>query len=371
MQNEPVRNPHTVYGIPGIYCHSEPQICAGVKNPLRVEIPFLRLVSIFLLFVTFLTSTLSTAFAATDELFFMHCYHLGSSTTITDESDAVVHQQRNFSYGSDRITLNASRVMGDSPLPTERNFTGQIKDNSTHLHYYNARYYDPTLGTFTSADTMGQGFVYAAGNPIMNTDPTGHMVDPGGGGTSSSSGNKSYPVWGDPDEHPSGGELWEEMNMPFYLRQTPQGKVMGDIYDMGKGFAFGAAIYGANAGIANLRTSFRSWDPVGDLGLGRGLFSGGQWRSLSHGAEVMQKNYAVQEVGQAVSSSYSYTEVPWAEFQGPLKEFRSSGQNQSIPALDSFHEEYGFDCKLFSDMAKAQLTEKGVDSYRVSIFPSQ
>ena len=49
--------------------------------------------------------------------------------------------------------------------------------------YYNARYYDPALGTFISPDTMVPGagqvinynrFLYARGNPLKYTDPTGN-----------------------------------------------------------------------------------------------------------------------------------------------------------------------------------------------------
>ena len=49
--------------------------------------------------------------------------------------------------------------------------------------YYNARYYDPALGTFISPDSMVPGpgqvinynrFLYARGNPLKYTDPTGH-----------------------------------------------------------------------------------------------------------------------------------------------------------------------------------------------------
>ncbi|MBX3002281.1 MAG: hypothetical protein KF893_27395 [Caldilineaceae bacterium] len=37
-------------------------------------------------------------------------------------------------------------------MPTDRTFTGQ-KSDSTGLIYLNARYYDPSLGTFISPDT--------------------------------------------------------------------------------------------------------------------------------------------------------------------------------------------------------------------------
>jgi RHS repeat-associated protein len=45
-------------------------------------------------------------------------------------------------------------------LPTDKLFTGQRLD-ATGLYYYNARYYDPTIGRFISADT----FVQSLGNP--------------------------------------------------------------------------------------------------------------------------------------------------------------------------------------------------------------
>jgi uncharacterized protein RhaS with RHS repeats len=49
--------------------------------------------------------------------------------------------------------------------------------------YYRARYYDPSIGRFLSADTIvpngadAQSFnryAYVRNNPVANTDPTGH-----------------------------------------------------------------------------------------------------------------------------------------------------------------------------------------------------
>ncbi|MEO6893374.1 MAG: RHS repeat-associated core domain-containing protein, partial [Ktedonobacteraceae bacterium] len=37
-------------------------------------------------------------------------------------------------------------------VPTNKGFTGQYLDDSG-LNYYNARYYDPVVGRFVSADT--------------------------------------------------------------------------------------------------------------------------------------------------------------------------------------------------------------------------
>ncbi len=118
--------------------------------------------------------------AEEDELYYIHTDHLGSTTVITDKDGEVIQHTRNYPYGADRA------IQEDSNAVTERKFTGQIRDSSTSLYYYNARYYDPGLGTFISADTQGERYIYAGGNPVMNTDPTGHRADPGGGGGDSS-----------------------------------------------------------------------------------------------------------------------------------------------------------------------------------------
>jgi RHS repeat-associated protein len=56
------------------------------------------------------------------------------------------------------------------------------------LYYYNARWYDPVLGTFIQADRMvlelgsyasGSQYQYVLGNPIRLADPTGHWADMG------------------------------------------------------------------------------------------------------------------------------------------------------------------------------------------------
>ncbi|WP_438817029.1 RHS repeat-associated core domain-containing protein [Streptomyces griseoflavus] len=46
----------------------------------------------------------------------------------------------------------------------------------TGLYKMGHRYYDPTLGRFTQPDPSGQetnAYLYAAGDPVNNTDPTG------------------------------------------------------------------------------------------------------------------------------------------------------------------------------------------------------
>jgi RHS repeat-associated protein len=72
-------------------------------------------------------------------------------------------------------------------MPTDYGFTGQHSDAATGLDYYDARYYDPLAGQFTSADTVLPGagydpwglsrYAYVAGNPVGYTDPDGHWMD--------------------------------------------------------------------------------------------------------------------------------------------------------------------------------------------------
>ena len=62
------------------------------------------------------------------------------------------------------------------------NYTGQRLDG-TGLLFYNARYYDPAIGRFLSADTVAphrensqsrNRYSYVLNNPLKYTDPTGH-----------------------------------------------------------------------------------------------------------------------------------------------------------------------------------------------------
>lgn len=84
-------------------------------------------------------------------------------------------------------------------MPTNYTFTGQRSESGMGLMDFNARYYDPVLGRFVSADTMvpnpknPQNLNRYSGfrnNPLKWIDPTGHTIicslacdDPRGGQT--------------------------------------------------------------------------------------------------------------------------------------------------------------------------------------------
>ncbi|EMO21338.1 virulence plasmid 65kDa B protein [Leptospira santarosai str. HAI134] len=63
-------------------------------------------------------------------------------------------------------------------------YNSQELDRESGFYFYNARYYDPGIARFTSADTIIDGefdtqgwnrFSYVKGNPIGAKDPTGHL----------------------------------------------------------------------------------------------------------------------------------------------------------------------------------------------------
>ena len=96
------------------------------------------------------------------------------SISLTTAGSVVEASRAYYAYGAQRA------ASGD--LKTDRTFTGQKRD-ATGLLYYNARYYDPALGAFISPDSLMPDasrvidynrFLYARGNPLKYSDPTGH-----------------------------------------------------------------------------------------------------------------------------------------------------------------------------------------------------
>jgi RHS repeat-associated protein len=93
----------------------------------------------------------------------------------------VVSEQRYYPYSQVRWS--------DGTLPTGYTFTGQRDEAGLGLMDYRARFYDPYLGRFISADTIVPSpgnpqslnrYSYCLGNPLVYVDPSGHAVDPYG-----------------------------------------------------------------------------------------------------------------------------------------------------------------------------------------------
>jgi RHS repeat-associated protein len=101
--------------------------------------------------------------------------HQGSLTTTV--TGGVVSTRAYAPYGGRRGPLPVER-------PTSTGFVGQREDTSSGLSYLNARYHDPVTGSFVSVDPLvaktGEPYLYASGNPITLSDPSGLTALPGG-----------------------------------------------------------------------------------------------------------------------------------------------------------------------------------------------
>ncbi|PJE99503.1 Wall-associated protein [Streptomyces carminius] len=93
---------------------------------------------------------------------------LGSVMGLTDENGKRTHT---YDYGPTGLP----RTTPTETVPQPYRFAGTYLD-PTGLYKMGARYYDPHLGRFTQPDPSGQEtnlYLYASGDPINHTDPTG------------------------------------------------------------------------------------------------------------------------------------------------------------------------------------------------------
>src|SRR5262249_54453846 len=80
--------------------------------------------------------------------YFYHPDHLGSSNFVTDAKVALYEHLEYFPFGETWVQ-EASNTQRTPYL-----FTAKELDEETGLYYYGARYYDPRVGQFISADPL-------------------------------------------------------------------------------------------------------------------------------------------------------------------------------------------------------------------------
>jgi len=116
-------------------------------------------------------------------LCFLVSDHLGSSSVTTNASGAKVASALYKAFGESRFS--------NGSLYTDYKFTGQREESALGIYFFVARWFDPTLGRFMSADTIipqSQGtqawdrYAFVNNNPVRYTDPTGHMCREDGKG---------------------------------------------------------------------------------------------------------------------------------------------------------------------------------------------
>ena len=115
----------------------------------------------------------------TEETFFFHSDHLGSTSYITDDKGNITQYDAYLPYGE--LIVDEHSSSEDMPYK----FNGKEFDEETGLYYYGARYMDPVKSLWYGADPLAEKYVnispylYCHANPIVLMDPTG-MADKDG-----------------------------------------------------------------------------------------------------------------------------------------------------------------------------------------------
>jgi len=132
-------------------------------------------------------------------IYYYHGDHLGSSSVITDRTGGFYEHLEYFPYGEVWVNERVSADVESVPYK----FTGKERDPETGLYYHGARYRDPQIGGWLSADPAlleylptgnknkdsnlpGMGGVfnpinlnlyhYAGNNPVKFVDPDGERI---------------------------------------------------------------------------------------------------------------------------------------------------------------------------------------------------
>jgi len=101
--------------------------------------------------------------------------HLGSASLTTNISGTKVSEMRYYPFGETRYSSGNTA--------TSKRFTSQEEQVGIGLYDYGARFYDPILGRFISADSIVpkagnpqslNRYSYARNAPMMRIDPSGH-----------------------------------------------------------------------------------------------------------------------------------------------------------------------------------------------------
>jgi len=105
--------------------------------------------------LTMRRSVTPLAGGTTDLEYFYHSDDQHNVHVVTDENADVVEYYAYGVYGTPTIYSSAGAVRTASAIANPYMFTGREWDSESRLFWYRTRYYDPTMGRFTSRDTIG------------------------------------------------------------------------------------------------------------------------------------------------------------------------------------------------------------------------
>ena len=115
---------------------------------------------------------------------FFHNDPVGSTAMLTNQSGERTQELDYFPFGEE---LFDKRAVNDENLPQEYRFDGKELDSETALQYFGARYYDPRIGRWISADPLYRTtpdiglreprqlnlYAFGSNSPLLNHDPDG------------------------------------------------------------------------------------------------------------------------------------------------------------------------------------------------------
>jgi RHS repeat-associated protein len=136
--------------------------------------------------------------SASDDIFYYHSDHLGSSNVVTNKQGGFNERIEYLPYGETWVQEKAADATNMMPY----RFTSKEQDQETGLYYFGARYYDSKLSRWISTDPAvekylpeaGKGsdglpglggifnpvnmnvYQYGGNNPVMFVDPDGRVI---------------------------------------------------------------------------------------------------------------------------------------------------------------------------------------------------
>ncbi|MDR1652538.1 MAG: hypothetical protein LBS01_02580, partial [Prevotellaceae bacterium] len=108
--------------------------------------------------------------------YYYHSDHLGSTSLITDLDGNVVQHVEYVPFGE--VFIEERNNTWNTPYL----FNAKELDEETGLYYYGARYYEPRISQWMSADPMHEkypgvsSYAYCVQNPVRFIDPDGRMI---------------------------------------------------------------------------------------------------------------------------------------------------------------------------------------------------
>lgn len=147
------------------------------------------------------------------QIYFFHADRNGSILAVTDAKGAVAGTWDYDAFGA--------IVSQTGSLTQPFGYTGREFDAVAGLYYYRARFYDPALGRFLSADPASAAFddpltlnpyLYTKNSPVRFVDPIGLTAEPSGTPT---------PVLGQPGGVPMFANLAEQIQYWRWVRLHP------------------------------------------------------------------------------------------------------------------------------------------------------